>query len=64
MIGAGAVVLGNIQVGNCSKIGCSSVVLSNVPPNHVAVGVPAKIFPKKGSRKGMSIQVNLIRPRL
>ena len=45
LIGAGAVVLGNITVGNCSKIGAGSVVLADVPPRHVAVGVPAKTIP-------------------
>mmetsp|Transcript_1852 Transcript_1852/g.6077 ORF Transcript_1852/g.6077 Transcript_1852/m.6077 type:complete len:365 (+) Transcript_1852:55-1149(+) len=48
LIGAGAVVLGNVKVGNCSKIGAGSVVLSEVPPRHVAVGVPARNIPLTG----------------
>jgi len=45
LIGAGAVVLGNVRVGNCSKIGAGSVVIKEVPPRHVAVGVPARNIP-------------------
>lgn len=44
MIGAGAVILGNITVGDYAKIGANAVVLSDVPPNATAVGVPAKII--------------------
>ncbi len=42
MIGAGAVVLGNIEIGPYSKIGAGSVVLKDVPSGHTAVGVPAR----------------------
>ena len=42
LIGAGAKVLGNIRVGNCSRIAAGSVVLSSVPPNRTVAGVPAK----------------------
>jgi serine O-acetyltransferase len=44
LIGAGAKVLGNIEVGEGARIGAGSVVLSNVPPHTTAVGVPAKII--------------------
>lgn len=43
MIGAGARVLGNIEIGARAKIGAGSVVLSDVPPGCTAAGVPAKI---------------------
>ncbi len=43
MIGAGAKVLGNIEVGKGSKIGAGSVVLQTVPPHTTAAGVPARI---------------------
>ena len=43
MIGAGAKVLGNIQVGNCSQIAAGSVVLKDVPPRMTVAGVPARI---------------------
>jgi len=42
MIGAGAKVLGNIEVGMGAKIGAGSVVLTSVPPHTTVVGVPAK----------------------
>ncbi len=43
LIGAGAKVLGNIEIGACSKIASGSVVLSDVPPNRTVAGVPARI---------------------
>ena len=43
-IGARAVLLGKIIVGDNAKIGAGSVVLSDVPPNATAVGNPAKII--------------------
>ncbi|WP_440903244.1 serine O-acetyltransferase [Catenovulum sp. SX2] len=42
MIGAGAKVLGNIEIGCNSKIGAGSVVLKDVAPHTTVVGVPAK----------------------
>lgn len=48
MIGAGAKVLGNITVGNCSRIAAGSVVLKDVPPNTTVAGVPAKVVGPAG----------------
>ena len=42
-IGAGAKVLGAIEIGDNVKIGANSVVLQNVPSNRIAVGIPAII---------------------
>ena len=42
-IGNNANVLGNITVGENSRVGAGSVVLSDVPPNSTVVGVPAHI---------------------
>ena len=42
-IGAGAKVLGAIEIGDNVRIGANSVVLQNVPSNRIAVGIPAKI---------------------
>jgi serine O-acetyltransferase len=42
MIGAGAKILGNIEVGYCSRVAAGSVVLKPVPPNTTVAGVPAK----------------------
>lgn len=46
-IGAGAKILGDIRIGNNAIIGANAVVLIDVPDDYIAVGVPAKIFPKK-----------------
>lgn len=46
MIGAGAKILGNIEIGARSKVGAGSVVLSSVPEHVTVVGVPAKIVGK------------------
>lgn len=46
-IGAGAKLLGNIKIGNNVSIGANSVVLTDVPDNSIAVGVPAVIKTKK-----------------
>ena len=43
MISAGAKVLGSFTVGENSKIGAGSVVLSAVPPNSTVVGVPGRV---------------------
>ena len=41
-IGAGARILGPIRIGARSRIGANAVVVSDVPPDSVAVGIPAK----------------------
>lgn len=43
MISAGAKVLGSFSIGDNSKIGAGSVVLSEVPPNSTVVGVPGRV---------------------
>ncbi len=48
LLGAGAKVLGNIEVGHCSRIASGSIVLEDVPPNSTAVGVPAKVVGPAG----------------
>jgi serine O-acetyltransferase len=46
-IGAGARILGPVRIGARSRIGANAVVLMDVPPDHVAVGVPARIHPRR-----------------
>ncbi|WP_175955976.1 serine O-acetyltransferase [Schaalia sp. Marseille-Q2122] len=47
MIGAGAKVLGPIEIGNNVKIGANAVVTKDVPCGSVAIGIPASIRPPK-----------------
>lgn len=46
-IGAGAKILGPIRIGDDVAIGANAVVLTDVPSNSIAVGVPARILPRK-----------------
>jgi len=46
-VGAGARILGPITIGARSRIGANAVVLQDVPPDSVAVGIPARILPRK-----------------
>lgn len=50
LIGAGAKVLGNVEVGEYSKIAASSVVLTDIPPHCTAAGVPAQVVGKPEAR--------------
>jgi serine O-acetyltransferase len=49
-IGNNANVLGNVTVGENSRVGAGSVVLDDVPPNSTVVGVPAHIVYRNGER--------------
>jgi serine O-acetyltransferase len=48
LIGAGAKVLGNIEVGMCARVASGSVVLQAVPPGCTVAGVPAKVVGRAG----------------
>ncbi len=50
VIGAGAKILGPFRVGDNSKIGSGSVVVQEVPPNSVVVGVPGRVIYRDGKR--------------
>jgi serine O-acetyltransferase len=43
VIGAGAKILGNIRIGNNTKVGAGSVVVHSVPDNSTVVGVPGRV---------------------
>jgi serine O-acetyltransferase len=45
-VGAGARILGPIRIGARSRIGANAVVLTDVPPDSVARGVPARVVPR------------------
>ncbi|MER2534000.1 MAG: serine O-acetyltransferase [Rhizobiaceae bacterium] len=51
LIGAGAKILGNIEVGHCAKIAAGSVVLAPVPPNKTVAGVPARVVGESGCER-------------
>ena len=46
-IGAGAKILGSISIGDDVAIGANAVVLIDVPNNSIAVGVPARVLPRR-----------------
>lgn len=46
-IGAGAKILGPVRIGDGAVIGANAVVLCDVPPGALAVGIPARIKPRR-----------------
>ena len=48
LIGAGAKILGNIEIGHCARVAAGSVVLQPVPHNKTVAGVPARIVGEAG----------------
>jgi len=55
VIGAGAKVLGNIEIGDHVKIGAGSVVLKPVPANSTVVGIPGRVVRARGSAQGATL---------
>ncbi len=52
VVGAGAKIIGAFRIGDGSRIGAGSVVVREVPPNSVVVGVPGRITYRDGQRVG------------
>ena len=50
VVGAGAIILGNITIGDDVRVGAGSVVVKDVPPDCTVVGVPGKIVKQGGVR--------------
>jgi len=48
LLGAGATILGNIEVGNCARVAAGSLVLKPVPPKVTVAGVPARVVGMAG----------------
>jgi serine O-acetyltransferase len=48
-VGPGAVITGPIQIGSDASVGANSVLLRDVPPRGVVLGVPARLLSRKGS---------------
>lgn len=61
MIGAGAKVLGNIEIGECARIAAGSVVLAPVPRNTTVAGVPAKVVGEAGCAEPARAMDQLLR---
>ena len=62
MIGAGAKILGPLEIGNNSRIAAGAVVLHDIPANSTAVGVPARVVKKDGIRVDDLNQVDIPDP--
>ena len=58
VIGAGAKVMGNITIGEYSKIGTGAVVLKDVPPESTCVGVPGRIVKSKNKSHVVDLEHN------
>ena len=50
VVGAGAKILGNVEIGDNVQIGANAVVIKDVPPNSTVVGVPGRIVKKAGKK--------------
>src|SRR6266851_2388921 len=50
VVGAGAKIIGGFKIGDGSRIGAGSVVVREVPPNSVVVGVPGRVTYRDGQR--------------
>jgi serine O-acetyltransferase len=48
MLGAGAKIIGNIEIGHCARVAAGSVVLKSVPHNTTVAGVPARVIGEAG----------------
>lgn len=63
VVGAGAKILGAIEIGDNSRIGANAVVVKSVPPNSVVVGVPGQIV-KRSKPRSASAPPDLEHDRL
>lgn len=52
MVGVGAKVLGDITIGENSKVGAGAVVVGSVPANCTVVGIPGRVVRREGQRVG------------
>ena len=60
LIGTGAKVLGPFKVGDNSRIAANSVVLSEIPPDSTAVGIPARVVKRKGQKLDFATEVDQV----
>ena len=60
VVGAGAGIFGAFTIGSGSRIGAGSVVVREVPPNSVVVGVPGRVTSRDGQRLSGAIDLNQV----
>lgn len=60
LIGTGAKVLGPFTVGDNSRIAANSVVLSEIPPDSTAVGIPARVVKRRGVKIDYATEVDQV----
>ncbi|MGH7301564.1 MAG: serine O-acetyltransferase, partial [Candidatus Rokuibacteriota bacterium] len=58
VVGAGAKIIGAFRIGDGARIGAGSVVVREVPPNSVVVGVPGRVTYRDGQRVAGEIDLN------
>ena len=58
VVGAGAKIIGAFKIGDGSRIGAGSVVVREVPPNSVVVGVPGRVTYRNGQRVAGGIDLD------
>jgi len=64
LIGAGAKIIGNIEVGHCARVAAGSVVLHTVPHNKTVAGVPARVVGEAGCAEPARSMDQLIAEKL
>ena len=62
MVGAGAKVLGPMRIGDNTKVAAGAVVITEIPDNCTAVGIPAKVVKREGMRVDDLDQVHIPDP--
>ncbi|MGH6855949.1 MAG: serine O-acetyltransferase [Aestuariivirga sp.] len=62
LLGAGAKILGNIEIGRCSRVAACSVVLHDVPANTTVAGVPAKVVGYAGCEEPARVMDHNVEP--
>ena len=58
-IGAGAKILGEIKIGDDTAIGANAVVLQDVPPSSIAIGIPARTIPRRSANSMRYVESSL-----
>ena len=62
LVGAGAKILGNIEIGRCSRVAACSVVLHDVPANTTVAGVPARVVGFAGCEEPARVMDHNVEP--